>query len=230
MPSVLVVGSSNTDMVISSDRIPVPGETILGGTFAIIPGGKGANQAVSAARLGADVTFVARIGTDIFGDEALKQYATDHIDLQYVVRDKSAPSGIAMIMVDRSGENAISVASGANMKLTSSDVALAHSALVSTDMVVLQLEIPYETVAFTANLASEHQVPVILNPAPACPLDDSLLRQVDYLTPNEVEAASLTGIEVVDDASANRAAHCLLDRGVGTVIITMGDRGSYWAT
>jgi ribokinase len=227
-PSIVVVGSSNTDMVITGPRIPGPGETVLGGSFVVAPGGKGANQAVAAARLGARVTFVARIGTDMFGEEALAHYENDGIDTAYVVRDPDAPSGIAMIMVDAGGENAIAVASGANMRLTPGDVDRAKAAIMAADVVVLQLEVPYETVQHTASLAAGAGVPVVLNPAPARPLDEALLRHVAYLTPNESEAALLTGIAVVDDATADRAAGALLAAGAGTVVITLGARGAWW--
>ena len=230
MSSIVVVGSSNTDMVITAPRIPAPGETILGGSFMVVPGGKGANQAVAAARLGAAVTFVARIGTDLFGDEALNQYAEDGINTQYIVRDCKAPSGIAMIMVDEKGENAISVASGANMHLTPADVDCAAPVITTADVVLLQLEVPYETVQHTAAKAGRAGVPVILDPAPARKLGTELLQHVDYLTPNEVEAELLTGIQVIDDTTADQAAHSLLDAGVGTVIITLGPRGAWWAT
>lgn len=230
MPSIIIVGSSNTDMVITAPRIPAPGETILGGSFMVAPGGKGANQAVAAARLGADVTFVARIGMDMFGDEALRHYSEDGINTQYIVRDSEAPSGIAMIMVDEKGENAISVASGANMHLMPEDVDLAEQGICTADIMVLQLEVPYETVVHAVTQANQAGVPIILNPAPARTLDAELLQQIDYLTPNEVEAELLTGIQVVDDTTATEAAHCLLETGVGTVIITLGAQGAWWAT
>ena len=217
-------------MVVTSSRIPVPGETILGGSFAVMPGGKGANQAVAAARLGADVTFVTRIGTDIFGDEAYNHYKNDQIDTSHIVRDEETPSGIAMIMVDAEGENAIAVASGANMKLAIEDVDRAEQAIADADIMILQLEVSYESVQHAAALAAKHSVPVILNPAPARDMDDALLQHVDYLTPNETEARILTGVDVTDNASADRAARVLLSRGVSTVILTLGAKGAWWAT
>lgn len=229
-PAIVVVGSSNTDMVITAPRIPSPGETILGGTFVMAPGGKGANQAVAAARLGAAVTFVARVGTDMFGDQAIAGYQRDGIDTTAIVRDPETPSGIAMIVVDAAGENAIVVASGANMKVTPDDVDRAERAIAEADFLVLQLEVPYETVQHAVELAVCHDTPIILNPAPAHPLDDTLLQQIDYLTPNETEARILTGIDVMDDTSADRAARMLLDRGVRIVILTLGARGAWLAT
>ena len=230
VPSIIVIGSSNTDMVVTAPRIPVPGETILGGSFSVMPGGKGANQAVAAARLGSDVTFVTRIGNDTFGDEALNHYRNDRIDTSHIVRDEDTPSGIAMIMVDAAGENAIAVASGANMKLTIEDVDRAEQAIADADIMILQLEVSYESVLHAAALAAKHRVPVILNPAPARDLDDVLLQQVDYLTPNETEARTLTGVDVTDGASADHAARVLLSRGVSTVILTLGAKGAWWAT
>ena len=229
-PSIIVIGSSNTDMVVTAPRIPVPGETILGGSFAVMPGGKGANQAVAAARLGSDVTFVTRIGNDSFGNEALNHYRNDRIDTSHIVRDEDTPSGIAMIMVDAAGENAIAVASGANMKLTVEDVDRAEQSIADADIMILQLEVSYEAVLHAAALAAKHRVPVILDPAPARDLDDVLLQQVDYLTPNETEARILTGVDVTDSASADHAARVLLSRGVSTVILTLGAKGAWWAT
>ncbi len=229
MVSIVVVGSSNTDMVIRSSCIPVPGETILGGTFAVMPGGKGANQAVAAARLGGHVTFVARIGTDMFGDEALNHYGDAGINCEYIVRDHETPSGIAMINVDDQGENAIAVASGANMRLTPVDVERARDAISQADILVLQLEVPVDVVEYAIQIAWDHDVDVVLNPAPARDLDDRLLERVTYLTPNELETGSLTGMAIDDEESASQAARKLLKRGVRNVVITMGASGSWWA-
>ncbi len=227
--SIVVVGSSNTDMVIQLDRIPRPGETILGGQFVMAAGGKGANQAVAAARAGGDVTFVARVGRDMFGDQAVAAFQKDGICVDHVIRDKTSPSGVALIFVARDGENSIAVASGANGNLSPADVRKARRAIVAASVLVMQLETPLPTVQAAAEIAAMADVPVILNPAPACPLSDELLRLVTILTPNETEAELLTGVQVTDDASAERAADCLLARGVGTVIITLGPRGAFVA-
>ncbi|MBN2264644.1 MAG: ribokinase [Candidatus Aminicenantes bacterium] len=229
MKRVLVVGSANTDMIIRVPRIPRPGETILGGEFAIAAGGKGANQAVAAARAGGRVTFVARVGDDIFGDRALTGFRVDGVETRFVVRTPGAPSGVALIHVDDRGENSISVASGANALLSKKDVERADAAFAAADIVLLQLESPIETVAAAIRKAGERQVPVILNPAPARELDDGLLRGVDVLTPNEHEAAVLAGIAVGDDRSAREAAGRLRARGPRTVVITLGARG-VWAS
>jgi len=228
--SIVVVGSSNTDMVIQLDRIPRPGETILGGNFVMAAGGKGANQAVAAARAGGDVTFVARVGRDMFGDEALAGFEKDGICVDHVVRDKECPSGVALIFVAKDGENSIAVASGANGRLNPADVQKAQRAITSAAVLVMQLETPLPTVLIAAEIAAKAEVPVILNPAPACPLSDELLRLVSVLTPNETEAELLTGIPVTDDASAERAADNLLARGVRTVIVTLGPRGAFVAS
>jgi len=228
-PSIVVVGSSNTDMIIQLDRIPKPGETILGGTFTTAAGGKGANQAVGAARAGGRVTLVARVGQDMFGDQALAGFQKDGICVDYVARDRKAPSGVALIFVARDGENSIAVAGGANGQLSPADVREARAVLSEAAVMVLQLEIPLPTVEAAADLASKLGVRVILNPAPAQKLPKSLLRQVSILTPNETEAELLTGVKVTDEASIQRAADALLACGVETVILTLGARGAFVA-
>jgi len=225
-PRIVVIGSSNTDMIIQAPRIPAPGQTVLGGRFSTAAGGKGANQAVAAARAGAQVTLVARVGDDAFGRQALSGFERDHIDTRFVVRDEQAPSGVASIIVDDHGQNAITVAPGANANLSPRDVARAAKAISAADAVLLQLEIPLDTVRAAIEIACEQNVRVILNPAPACVLPDEMLRGVDVLTPNEIEAGMLTGSEVGDEAAdAARAAVLLRGRGAGTVIVTLGPRG-----
>jgi len=228
-PRIVVVGSSNTDMIIKLDRIPQPGETILGGEFSTAAGGKGANQAVAAARAGGDVTFVARVGRDMFGEQALAGFLRDRIDVQYVTRDKAAPSGVALIFVAKDGENSIAVAGGANARLCPNDVKKAKGSIVRASAVVMQLETPLETVQAAAELAFRAGAPVILNPAPARDLPDKLLKRISILTPNETEAELLTGIAVTDEKTASRAAEKLRSRGVGTVIVTLGARGAFVA-
>ncbi len=225
-PRIVVVGSSNTDMVVKTERIPVPGETVTGGQFVLAAGGKGANQAVAAARLGAEVTFVARIGQDMFGDQAVEGYRKERIVTDFVVRDPERHTGVALIMVDQQGENLIAVASGANHALTPADVERAAERIRAADAVMLQLETPMETVRFTAQLAADAGVPVILDPAPAAPLDRSLIERVTYLTPNESEAERLTGLPVQDEASAREAAARLLQTGARHVIVTLGSQGA----
>ncbi len=228
-PRVVVIGSSNTDMVIKLDRIPRPGETILGGEFVVAAGGKGANQAVGAARAGGQVTFIARVGTDMFGQQAVAGFVQHGIDVSHIVHDPNSPSGVALIFVAKDGQNSIAVAGGANAKLSPADVTAAASALDGASALVMQLETPLETVEAAAELAAARGIPVILNPAPAQPLSDQLLRRVSILTPNETEAELLTGIAVTDESSAGKAAAALRARGVPTVIITLGAQGALLA-
>ena len=229
-PRIVVIGSSNTDMVIKLERLPKPGETLLGGEFVTAAGGKGANQAVGAARAGGRVSFVARVGSDLLGHQAIAGFRRDRIDVRSVVRDPAAPSGVALIFVARDGENAIAVAGGANGRLSRADLRQAAATIRQADIVLLQLETPLATVQAAATMAATAGVRVILNPAPAQPLPDALLRRLTLITPNETEAQVLTGIEVTDEASAALAASKLHDRGVPAVIITLGARGAFVST
>jgi ribokinase len=224
---VVVVGSSNTDMIIKLDRLPRPGETVLGGEFSTAAGGKGANQAVAAARAGGDVTFVARLGDDVFGRVAIERFKAEGIDVRHVRADPGAPSGVALIFVDRHGENSIAVASGANARLTPADVRAADEVIRTADILVTQLETPVETVRAAVELARQHGVPVLLNPAPARTLDEGLLGHVSVVTPNETEAALLTGIEVSSVADAEAAALKLAAMGIPQVVVTLGSRGAF---
>lgn len=226
MARVVVVGSANMDMVVRAPRIPRPGETVVGSQFVMVPGGKGANQAVAAARLGAHVTFVARVGNDLFGDHNLDGYQQEGIDCQFIVRDEEAPSGIALIAVDAQGQNAIVVAPGANMCLTPEDVQRAEEAIAKADVVLAQLEVPIPTVVRTADLAHRYSRRMILNPAPAPshPLPEELLRHVDILTPNETEAQSIC--KAPDYSSPEAMGQALRALGVPVVIITLGGEGA----
>ena len=225
VPTIAVVGSSNMDLVVKSNRIPVTGETILGGDFIMVPGGKGANQAVAAAKLGAQVFFIAKLGDDIFGLQSLNNFKKEGVNTKYVLQTQEAPSGVALIMVDDEGNNVIVVAPGANHKLSPEDVKEAESDIASSGALVAQLEVPIETIEFAAGLANKSNVPFILDPAPAQKLSAELLNMVDVLTPNETEAQILTGIEVTDQKSAEAAAQKLLECGVKNVILTMGASG-----
>ena len=224
-PRIVVVGSSNMDLVVKAARIPAVGETILGEDFIMTPGGKGANQAVAAAKLGAEVYFVAKLGHDVFGEQSLNNFRKEGVNTEYVVQTEQAPSGVALIIVDHAGDNVIVVAPGANQNLSPQDVEKAQSAIASSGAVVAQLEVPLETVEYSARLASSAGVPFILNPAPARKLSLELLAMVDVLTPNETEAAILTGIEVISKDTAETAARDLLKCGVKAVILTMGAKG-----
>jgi len=228
---IVVVGSSNTDMVILLPHLPVPGETEIGGDFSMAAGGKGANQAVGAARAGGSVTLVARVGDDMFGNKAIAGYAKDHINADFVFQDAEAKSGVALIFVDKkSGENTIAVASGANSKLSIADVKKASKVISEASILILQLETPLATAEAAAALAYKAGVRIILNPAPARKLPDKFLKQISIFTPNEVEAEFFTGIKVSKIEDAARAADKLMAKGIETVIITLGARGSYVAT
>jgi ribokinase len=225
--SILVIGSTNTDMVIKSVKLPLPGETVLGGTFFMNAGGKGANQAVAAARLGGKVSFVAKVGNDIFGKQTLNNLQKENINIDYVFVDDEAPSGTALIMVNQKGENCIVVAPGANANLLPSDIEIAKEISVA-GLILMQLEIPMETIAAVVKIAYSNKQKVIINPAPAQPIDDNLLKDIFLIIPNETEANLLTGITVTDEASASEAADVFLNKGVQNVIITMGKQGAFF--
>ena len=227
MKKILVVGSSNTDLIIKVPEIPRPGETLLGGQFQTFPGGKGANQAVAAARAGGEVVFIAAVGDDANGAEAIKGYKEDKINTEDIKVCKGVPSGIAMITVSHQGENAITVASGANAELSAADLEEAEEPFEEADYMLVQLETPLETVQKAVELCAELDTRVILNPAPATELPDELLEKVQIITPNETEAEKLTGIVVSDEVSAQKAADVLHQRGIQTVIITMGSQGAF---
>lgn len=227
---IVVVGSSNTDMVIKTPRLPKPGETIIGGEFIMAAGGKGANQAVAAARAGGDVHLVARVGEDVFGRQSLDGFVRDGIHVEQIIRDKTASSGIALIIVAPDGENSIAVASGANANLGLKDVQRAKDVIASADIVLMQLESPFEAVIEAAEVASAAGVPVILNPAPAQVLGDDLLKRLSYLTPNKTEAEIMTGITLIAKVDLDKAANSLLDKGMKGVLITLGPKGVYVAT
>jgi len=223
---VTVVGSLNMDLVARSPRIPRPGETILGGEFRTAPGGKGANQAVAAARMGGQVSMVGRVGSDAFAQSLLDGLAADGIDHAYVMRDPEAATGVALIVVDDRGENSIVVASGANMRLSPADVDAAEAAIAAADVLLLQLEVPLEVVVRAAEVGRAHGATVILNPAPACPLPPELLSLIDVLIPNESETALLTHLPVGDRAEIEAAALALRELGVDTVVLTLGEQGA----
>ncbi len=225
-PKICVIGSSNTDMVIFTPRIPMPGETILGGTFFMNPGGKGANQAVAAARLGGQVTLVARVGQDVFGEQALAGFQKDGIDTQFISTDAEHPSGVALINVDAQGENSITVAAGANEHLLPAQVEPVLAQLSPADLVLMQLETPLDTILYVAAHCAQEGIRCVLNPAPAQNLPAELLGQLYLLTPNETEASLLTGIPVTDLDSAKKAAQNLQKQGVKNVIITLGAKGA----
>ena len=229
MKKIVVLGSTNTDMVISGKKIPVPGETISGGKFLMNPGGKGANQAVSVARLSAKkgvCTFIAKVGNDLFGRETAVRMKKDSVDAKLIV-DKKEPSGTALILVDPKGQNVISVALGANGTLSPKDIAPYRQDIENAAALLMQLETPMTTVLAAAKWAKAAGVPVILNPAPAAKLPKELYRCLEWITPNETEAELLTGVKVTDEKSASKAVDVFLKRGVRHVAITMGVKGVY---
>lgn len=225
--AIVVIGSSNTDMIVKAGHLPLPGETVLGGQFFTAQGGKGANQAVAAARLGGQVTFVAKVGEDQFGDAAIENYLKDGINTQYVTKNPDAASGVALILVDGKGENSIAVASGANAELSEKDIDEAGEIIRSAAIVLMQLESPMDTVLYAARMAYESGAKVILNPAPAASIPMELYRYLYAVTPNETESELLTGVKVTDENSALKASEVFIGRGVRRVVITMGSKGAF---
>lgn len=223
---IIVLGSCNTDMVIQTARLPVPGETIIGGEFMMTPGGKGANQAVAASRLGGNVTFIAKTGNDVFGRQSIEIYQNENINTDYIFSDPDTPSGVALITVDDYAENCIVVASGANKTLSKKDVDKCYNEIISADILLMQLEIPLETVGYAAEIANKAGVKVVLNPAPVSILTDDLLKNVDIIIPNKIEAELISGVKVYDWESARIAAGIINEKGIGTVIITLGPLGA----
>jgi ribokinase len=229
-PDIVVVGSSNTDFIIHLKRIPKVGETVLGGEFMTAAGGKGANQAVAAARAGGAVCFIARVGQDSLGNQAIAGFVREGIDVTHVQHDRHSASGAALIFVSRTGENSIAVAGGANNRLTPADVRKARAVLAQAKVVLMQLETPLEAIEAAARFAASKGAVVILNPAPARSLPNGLLRHLSILTPNESEAELLTGVRLNGLAAAEKATQKLLRRGVPTVVLTMGAKGALVAT
>ncbi len=225
-PTIVVVGSSNTDMVIKADHLPSSGETIIGKTFFMNPGGKGANQAVAAARLGGNVTLITKTGNDIFGKQSERLFAEEGINTDFIVEDPDNPSGVALITVDRNAENCIVVAPGANGTLSPADLQNALPVIQRSAIVLMQLEIPIDTVEFVAKAAADRNVKVLLNPAPALELPDSVFRNLFMITPNRKEAEMLSGIAVTDIESAKLAARAIKEKGVNYVVVTLGADGA----
>ncbi|MCM1448934.1 MAG: ribokinase [Clostridiales bacterium] len=228
LKKILVIGSSNTDMVIRCQRMPRPGETVLGGEFMMNQGGKGANQAVAASKAGGNVTFIAKVGNDIFGRQTLEELKKAGVDTSHVLVSDEYPSGVALINVDENGENSISVASGANRALSPADIEKAADVIAESSILLMQLETPIETITRAAEIAKKNGVTVILNPAPApqAPLPDSLLANIDIIIPNKTEAEIISGISL-DSADGELAAiKALAGKGVATTIITLGSKGS----
>ena len=224
MKKIIVIGSSNIDMVVRTS-LPAPGETILGGEFFMNQGGKGANQAVAVKRLGGNLIFVAKLGNDILGQQSVDYFKKEGIDTKYITLDENSASGVALISVDDHAENSIVVASGANMLLNEQDVDKVVEEMCEGDILLMQLEIPIQTVEYAARRAFEKGVKVVLNPAPARSLPKELLRYLFMITPNRIEAEMLTGIKIVNDADAERVAKEISAMGVQNIIVTLGSKG-----
>ena len=223
---ILVIGSSNTDMVIKTSRFPLPGETILGGDFFMNQGGKGANQAVTVSRLNGDLRFICKTGNDIFREQSLSLFKNEGIDTKWVLIDNENPSGIALIMLDQAGENSIVVASGANGNLLKEDIDNSVEVLEQSEIILMQLEIPMETVEHVIHLAWQKGKKVILNPAPAAELPEQVFSKLYLITPNKLEAESLSGVEITDKKSLEESARTIYNKGTKNVIVTLGKEGA----
>ena len=227
--NLVVLGSINADHILNLETFPTPGETVTGNQYQVAFGGKGANQAVAAGRSGANIAFIACTGDDDTGERVRKQLASDNIDVSPVSVVEGESTGVALIFVNAEGENVIGIHAGANAALTTERVEAQRAIISGADALLMQLESPVESVLAAAKIAHENHTTVVLNPAPARVLSDELLALVDIITPNETEAEKLTGIRVENDDDAARAARALHDKGIGTVIITLGSRG-VWAS
>ena len=230
MTDIVVIGSLNMDLVVKAPRMPLAGETIPGRGFRMIPGGKGANQAAAAAKLGCRVAMVGRVGDDAFGPRLIENLGQQAVDTRHVWLDDEAATGTAMIIVDDTGENSIVVSAGANGRVSKQDVDRVEELLCQAQILLLQFEVPLDTVEYAIDMATRHHVKIILNPAPARPASSELIAKVDYLVPNEIETRTLTGLKVRGISSAEEAARKLLGYGIPVVIITMGEKGALLAT
>ena len=225
MTNIVVVGSLNMDLVVQVPTIPKPGETMLGFNFETFPGGKGANQAVAAARLGAAVTMIGQVGDDSYGEILVENLASEGVNTEHIAIDRNNATGVALITVDERGQNSISVASGANFSLTAEHIQSAWKIIGDIDILVMPLETPLETIYEAAKLAKDQNVRVVLNPAPARSLDPGLLSMVDILIPNEHEVLQIAGSVDYSDSSVEESARALINRGVNTVVVTLGENG-----
>jgi len=229
MGKIVVIGSSNTDMVVNSPKMPLPGETILGGEFDVFPGGKGANQAVAAARANGNVAFIAKVGDDDFGKNSIEGYKKEKINTDNIFVDKNTPSGIAVIIVEESsGQNSIVVAGGANNSISIDEIKSCEKIIADADVVLIQLEIPIDVVEYALRIAKQNGVKTILNPAPAQLLSDEILSQIDIITPNETESSILVGIDTDNEKNIKKAAGQLLKKVNEAVLITLGEKGIYY--
>jgi len=230
MKKIIVIGSINMDLVIKVSRMPKPGENLFGQNFKMIPGGKGANQAVTVAKLGEKVQFVGKVGKDVFGEKLLKNLKKFGVNTNYVFKDDSASTGVALIVINEEGENSILIASGANGNLSPEDIKTAETVIESSDLLLLQFEIPLKAVDYSVELSKKHKVPVVLDAGPPHKSFLNFLPKVDILSPNELEAETLTGIKIKDLKSAKVAAQKLLNIGAKKVVLKLGASGALLAT
>jgi len=227
MNKIAVIGSSNVDMIIKSSRLPRPGETVGDGSFVKVNGGKGANQAIAASRAGGNVAFISCLGNDDFAPVMLNDFKVDHLDSQFVFVEENAATGIALILVDKKGENCISVAPGANYLMSPDHIKKAESSIKETEIILLQLEIPIETVLFAIELAYGLNKKILMNPAPAGLIDDLHMAMIHSLVLNETEAELLTGFPVETESQIRDAAGILFEKGPQNIIITLGAKGAF---
>jgi ribokinase len=223
---VIVVGSSNTEMILKAPRIPAVGDIVLGSAFSMSPGGRGVKQAIAASRAGGDVVFIGRIGNDLFGEQTIDALKQDNINTEYVIRDKHVASGVSSVVIDSHGDSAITITPGANANLSEKDFQKAKNIISPGDIMLIQLDIPIDVVRYAAGIAYSMGIRVILNPAPALPISDELLKSISILTPDAPQAEILTGITITDERSAELAGRILLERGLNRVIITLRSKGA----
>ncbi|MGL5312222.1 MAG: ribokinase [Peptostreptococcaceae bacterium] len=227
MKKICVIGSLNMDLVVKVDTMPKAGQTLIGSNFKEVPGGKGANQAVAMARLGGDVSMIGKVGNDGFGETLINALKNDNVNTKYIGIEEG-PTGVALITVDKNAENSIVVAPGANFKVQASDIDSNIDAINNSDIVVVQLETPLDTIKYALQKAKEAGKYTILNPAPAVVLEDTIIENVDLLTPNETELEILSGVEINNEEDINRAAQILIEKGVRELIVTLGSKGSLY--
>lgn len=227
MKNICVIGSLNMDLVVNVDTMPKPGQTIIGSNFKEVPGGKGANQAVAMARLNGNVSMIGKVGEDGFGQTLINSLKNDKVDTTYIQTAKGA-TGVALITVDKNAQNSIVVSPGANFEVKEDDIDNNIEAIKNSDIVVLQLETPLNTIKYALNKAKELNKYTILNPAPAVKLDDEIIKNVDLLTPNETELEIISGVSIETEEDIQKAAQIMIEKGVKELIVTLGSKGSLY--
>ena len=227
MKNICVIGSLNMDLVVNVDTMPKPGQTIIGSNFKEVPGGKGANQAVAMARLNGNVSMIGKVGEDGFGQTLINSLKNDKVDTTYIQTSKGA-TGVALITVDKNAQNSIVVSPGANFEVKEDDIDNNIEAIKNSDIVVLQLETPLNTIKYALNKAKELNKYTILNPAPAVKLDDEIIKNVDLLTPNETELEIISGVSIETEEDIQKAAQIMIEKGVKELIVTLGSKGSLY--